>query len=92
MDLLAELGFIKLKGSGLQKYRYVLLVHSAYLVEQLAKDGKLDESWHTAYVARQLEAKESKYDNPAAAPSLNVVEMRASVLRARAKIATARGK
>jgi hypothetical protein len=88
MDLLLKLGLIKVKGSGIQKYRYVLLVHPAYVIEQFVKASKVDERWLNAYEARRLEAKESTYEVPAAAAtsSPKVVDIKETLAAARARI------
>lgn len=61
MRLLEELGFIKIKARGNQKYRYVLLVHPLYAVEQLRTKNLVDENWWSTYTTRRMEAKETSY-------------------------------
>ena len=65
MQLLADLGLIKIQPSGNQKYRFVLLVHPSLAIEKLKKrPDVVDGSWWNAYVARRQETKESSYQKP----------------------------
>ncbi len=62
MQLLKKLGLIKVRPSGNQQYRFVLLVHPGAFIDELRKtDGAVPEPWWTAYVARRQETKETPY-------------------------------
>lgn len=64
MQLLQELGLIKIRASGNQKYRYALLVHPGFAIERFRKqNGVIDEGWWSAYVARRQETKEKPYSS-----------------------------
>lgn len=52
VQVLADLGFIKVKPKGNWKYGYVLLVHPHDVVETLIKAGKVPEAWRTLYLQR----------------------------------------
>ncbi|MCP4492935.1 MAG: hypothetical protein GY820_37380 [Gammaproteobacteria bacterium] len=62
MNLLEKLGLIKSKGSGNQKYKYVLLIHPTIWVKKLHDEAKIDDRWWETYRQRQIEAKERSYD------------------------------
>jgi hypothetical protein len=67
MQLLEKLGLIKIRSSGNQKYRYVLLVHPSLAIEKFRRQsGIIDGNWWTAYIARRQETKESSYEKPKA--------------------------
>lgn len=57
--MLERLGFIRIKQVGNQKYRYVLLVHPAAVVEKLHAQGKVSQNWIDSYSVRQIETKET---------------------------------
>jgi hypothetical protein len=60
MQLLSRLGLIKIRSSGNQKYRYVLLVHPWVVIDELRKRPEIvGENWWAAYVARRQETKET---------------------------------
>jgi hypothetical protein len=64
MRLLGELGLIKVRASGNQKYRYVLLIHPGKVVDDLRKrEDIVSEPWWTAYVARRQEIKETSHED-----------------------------
>jgi hypothetical protein len=58
MALLERLGFIKSQEIANQKYRYVLLLDPAVVVEALDKDGRVDKAWKATYDARRLQTGE----------------------------------
>jgi hypothetical protein len=62
MRLLEKLGFIKARGAGNQKYKYVLLVHPTIVVKRLYDAGKIDQLWWDTYRQRQIETKERTYE------------------------------
>jgi len=63
MQLLSTLGLIKIRPSGNQKYRYVLLVHPGVVIDELRKkEGTVSEPWWTAYIARRQEIKETPHE------------------------------
>jgi len=61
MILLEKNGFIRIKGSGNQRFKYVLLVHPTAVVEKLRIEGKIDKHWLDTYEMRQIETKEQSY-------------------------------
>jgi hypothetical protein len=61
MRLLEELGFIRTKKIGNQRYRYVLIVHPCTAIERLKQKGLVDVGWKEAYRARQMETKEESF-------------------------------
>lgn len=52
MDLLTDLGFIKVKPKGSWKYGYVLLVHPHDVVETLKTTKQVPDEWYSAYLHR----------------------------------------
>lgn len=62
MKLLEELGFIKSKESGNQRYKYVLLVHPTIAVQLLHEKGLVPKKWWETYRPRQIEATEAPYE------------------------------
>jgi len=63
MEILEANGFIKTRQKGNRKYGYVLLVHPAIAVERLRRQNKLPPGWWDAYRARQIETKETAYED-----------------------------
>lgn len=61
MILLEKLGFIRCKGFGNHRYKYVLVVHPVFAVERLRQKGLVEHSWYDAYTARQIETTEESY-------------------------------
>ncbi len=61
MHILEENGFIKTKKIGNHQFRYVLLVHPGYAVEQLRAAGKVPDDWYDAYKNRRIDAGERSY-------------------------------
>jgi hypothetical protein len=61
MNLLEELGFIKTKEVGNQRYKYVMLVHPSVVIENLRQKNKIDQRWYDTYRTRQIEIKEPSY-------------------------------
>jgi hypothetical protein len=59
MRILQELGFIKSKHIGNQRYKLVLLVDPFVAVVNLRKQGKVDAPWWEAYRLRLMETKEA---------------------------------
>lgn len=62
MAKLEELGFIKTKSVGAQKYKYVLLMHPTTVVEKLRKAGSIPDAWWNTYTVRQAATKEMTFD------------------------------
>jgi hypothetical protein len=58
MLLLHELGFIKSKHVGNQRYKLVFVVDPFVVVARLREAGKVPDSWWEAYTLRLLETKE----------------------------------
>ncbi len=54
-----ELGFIKSKQVGNQRYKLVLLVDPLNAVAELRKKDRVPESWWEAYLLRLMETKEA---------------------------------
>ena len=66
MQVLVDLGFIKVKPRGNWKYGYVLLLHPHDVVETLAKSKEIPEAWRTQYLHRlqQIGARPGKAVKP----------------------------
>lgn len=62
IKLLEKLGFIRVKTLGNQKYKYVLIVHPAVVVERLKAKGLVSPEWLDVYRSRQTETKEESYE------------------------------
>lgn len=62
MRMLEEIGFIKTKQIGNQRYKFVLLVHPTVAVQQLRNEGKVDDVWWDAYHHRKIEVKEDTFE------------------------------
>ena len=67
MKLLAKLGFIKIKGIGLQQFKYVLIVPPAEAIDALDKRGLVSAEWKEAYRDRCIVTKELSYEDRKAA-------------------------
>ena len=63
MELLEKNGFIKSKPKGNRRYGYVLIVHPSVAIEQLRAQNKLPAGWWDTYRARQIETKETPYED-----------------------------
>jgi hypothetical protein len=63
MKLLENLGFIRIKPIGNQKYRYVLIVHPSVAVERLRSKNLVSSEWLDVYRSRQMETKEESYED-----------------------------
>jgi hypothetical protein len=63
MVILEKTGFIKSVPGGNQRYKYVLLIHPAVVVHQLYDGKKVPRIWWQTYVARQIESKETRYED-----------------------------
>jgi hypothetical protein len=59
MTLLEELGFIKSKHVGNQRYKLVLVVDPVHAVAELRKQDRVPDSWWEAYLLRLRETKEA---------------------------------
>jgi hypothetical protein len=59
IHLLQELGFIKSKQVGNQRYRLVLVVDPSVAVGHLRSQGLVPDSWWEAYLLRMSETKEA---------------------------------
>ena len=62
MKVLEDSGFIKAKEVEGQRYRYVLLIHPTIAIQRLRDAGKIDDQWWDTYRARQIQTKESSYE------------------------------
>jgi hypothetical protein len=63
MKLLEDLGFIKSRKGGNQQYKFVLLVHPTLIVQRLRDKKKIGDHWWESYRARQIDAKETSYQD-----------------------------
>ena len=61
MALLEQNGFIRIKGTGNQRFKYVLLIHPTAVIEKLRTENKVDPHWLSTYQMRQIETKELNY-------------------------------
>lgn len=59
MLLLQELGFIKSKHVGNQRYKLVFVVDPLVAITRLREAGKVPDSWWEAYTLRLMETKEA---------------------------------
>ena len=59
MHLLEELGFIKSRRVGNQRYKLILLVDPLHAVAELYKQKRVPDSWWEAYTLRAMETKEA---------------------------------
>src|SRR5579862_4450081 len=62
MQLLENLGFIKSKRIGGQKYKLILMVSPLFAVNELRKKGRVPAEWWEAYILRLMETKEADLD------------------------------
>jgi len=62
MKLLENLGFIKSKLVGNERYRYVLIVHPTIVAQRLYESGDVDTTWWETYRQIQIENKEPSYE------------------------------
>ena len=65
MKLLERLGFIKAKRIGNHLFKYVLLVHPTAAIQQLRDAKRVSDHWWATYRARQIETKETLYEDRA---------------------------
>lgn len=72
MEILQANGFIKVKPKGNRRYGFVLLVHPSLVIEQLRQKNKLPEGWWDTYRARQIETKETAYEDLIASREMSV--------------------
>ena len=70
MKVLEESGLIKAKEIEGQRYKYVLLVHPTIAVQRLRDAGKIADDWWNTYRARQIQTKESSYEEKRLAKQL----------------------
>lgn len=72
MRILEELGFIRTKQIGNQRFKYVLIVHPTVVIQRLHETKKISTQWWETYRARQIETKEALFEErklPAAVAS-----------------------
>ena len=62
MNILEDLGFIRTKQIGNQRYKYVLILHPTAVVQRLYERKKIPSQWWDTYRARQIETKEYLYE------------------------------
>lgn len=55
IEILEELGFIRVKPNGSRKYGYILLRHPHKVIQELRGDGKIDDAWWGAFLKRTTE-------------------------------------
>ncbi len=63
MKLLEDLGFIRTKQIGNQRYKYVLIVHPTVAIQRLYEKKRIPSQWWDTYRARQIETKENLYED-----------------------------
>ncbi|HEV2991788.1 MAG TPA: hypothetical protein VG759_25355 [Candidatus Angelobacter sp.] len=73
MQLLEELGFIKTKQIGSQRFKLVLMVDPIVAVTGLRKRGRVPDEWWEAYRLRLLETKEADSDRLGEMAMLTIV-------------------
>jgi hypothetical protein len=91
MKILEENGFIRTLQVGIQRYRYVAIVHPTTAVQMLRDQKRVDENWWNAYLANKRESKEptSEQRQKKIASAKKVVSMPSAVKKkATAKAAT----
>lgn len=59
MEILEQLGFIKTKKVGIQRFKLVLVVDPLYAAAELRRQGRVTEAWWEAYQLRLMETKEA---------------------------------
>jgi hypothetical protein len=57
-----DLGLIKVKQIGNQRYKYVLLVHPTVAIQKLYEAGKIRKDWWEAFRARQIQTREERFE------------------------------
>lgn len=62
MRILEELGFIRTKHIGNQRFKYVLIVHPTVVIQRLYETKKISTQWWETYRARQIETKEALFE------------------------------
>jgi hypothetical protein len=62
MRSLETLGFIKIKGVGPNPFKYVLIVHPATAIHELAQKGLVPKEWMDVYRDRCIVTKELSYE------------------------------
>lgn len=62
MRALEDLGFIRIKGIGAHRYKYVLLIHPTVAIQRLHAAGKIPNEWWDAYRGRQIQTKEERFE------------------------------
>jgi hypothetical protein len=63
MKILEKNGFIKIQSIGNQLYKYVLLIHPTIAIQRLRTRGKVPDEWWKTYRDRQIDTKESLYED-----------------------------
>lgn len=67
MKILENLGFIRTKKIGNQRFKYVLIVHPTVAIQRLYETKRISTQWWETYRARQIETKEALFeDRPSA--------------------------
>lgn len=52
IDILSDLGFVKVQPNGSRKYGYVVLLHPHRVVCELRAQGKISDAWWNAFIKR----------------------------------------
>jgi len=63
MKMLEDLGFIRTKQIGNQRFKYVLIVHPTVVIQRLYETKKISSQWWDTYRARQIETKEALFED-----------------------------
>ena len=62
MKILEDLGFIRTKQIGNQRFKYVLILHPTVVIQHLYETKKITMQWWETYRARQIETKEARFE------------------------------
>ena len=62
MKKLEELGLIKIKQIGNQRYKYVLLIHPTVAMQKLYDADKIPNEWWEAFRTRQIQTREERFE------------------------------
>lgn len=75
MKVLEDLGFIRTRQIGNQRYKYVLIVHPTVAIQRLYEANKISPQWWDAYRARQIETKEALFEDRTPSPGVTAAAM-----------------
>jgi hypothetical protein len=63
MKVLEDLGFIRSKHIGNQRYKYVLLVHPTVAIQNLYEKKRVPQQWYDTFRARQIETGDVHFES-----------------------------